>query len=100
MVEKTLLVTRIKTIKHVAVTIPNSPVMSARIINYSTSADAGKGVILHTTATTGYDVPWQEAQKSPIEAALATRNCCIKGACDKIAGGMVGGDDMMKKAMY
>ncbi len=71
-VEKTLLVTRIKTIKHVVVTIPNSLVMGAQIINYSTSAAEGAGVILHTSVTIGYDVPWQTVQALLIEAAIAT----------------------------
>lgn len=71
-VEKTLLVTRIKTIKHVVVTIPNSLVMGAQIINYSTSAAEGVGVILHTSITIGYDVPWKTVQALLIEAALAT----------------------------
>lgn len=71
-VEKTLLVTRVKTIKHVVVTIPNSLVMGAQIINYSTSADEGEGVILHTSVTIGYDVPWQQVEALLIEAALRT----------------------------
>ena len=71
-VEKTLLVTRIKTIKHVVVTIPNSLVMGAQIVNFSTSAAEGAGVILHTSVTIGYDVPWQTVQSLLIDAALAT----------------------------
>lgn len=71
-VEKTLLVTRIMTIKHVVVTIPNSLVMGAQIVNYSTSAAEGAGVILHTSVTIGYDVPWQKVQSLLIEAALDT----------------------------
>lgn len=71
-VEKTLLVTRVKTIKHVVVTIPNSLVMGAQIINYSTSADEGEGVILHTSVTIGYDVPWKQVESLLIAAALKT----------------------------
>lgn len=71
-VEKTLLVTRIQTIKQVIVTIPNSLVMSAQIINYSTSAAEGGGVILHTSVTIGYDVPWQKVQELLIDAAMST----------------------------
>lgn len=73
-VEKTLLVTRIKTIKQVIITIPNSLVMGAQIINYSTSAAEGGGVILHTSVTIGYDAPWQQVQSLLIEAALATKD--------------------------
>ena len=71
-IEKTLLVTRIKTIKQVVVTIPNSLVMGAQIVNYSTSAADGAGVILHTSVTIGYDVPWQKVESLLIEAALST----------------------------
>ena len=71
-VEKTLLVTRIRTIKHVIVTIPNSLVMGAQIVNFSTSAAEGAGVILHTSVTIGYDVPWQTVQSLLIAAAIET----------------------------
>ena len=71
-VEKTLLVTRVKTIKHVIITIPNSLVMGAQIINYSTSAAEGEGVILHTTITIGYDVPWKQVEGLMIAAAMKT----------------------------
>jgi small-conductance mechanosensitive channel len=47
-VEKTLLVTRLRTAKNVVVTIPNSAILGSHIINYSTSARDG-GVILHTS---------------------------------------------------
>lgn len=76
--EKTLLVTRVKTIKNVVVTIPNSLVMGAQIINYSTSADAGEGVIMHTTITIGYDVPWKKVQSLLIESAIATEHILKK----------------------
>ncbi len=53
-VEKTLLITRIRTIKNVVVTIPNSVVMNAHIINFSTSAADGDGLLIHTSITIGY----------------------------------------------
>ena len=68
-VEKTLLVTRIRTIKNVRVTVPNQLVMSSQIINFSTSAKEDNGLILHTAITIGYDVPWQTVEKLLIEAA-------------------------------
>ena len=71
-VEKTLLVTRVMTIKKVVVTIPNALVMGSQIINYSTSVAEGDGVILHTSVTIGYDVPWQKVEALLIEAALET----------------------------
>ena len=66
--EKTLLVTRIRTIKNVDITIPNSMVLGAHIINYSSSA-ADRGLILHTTVTIGYDVPWKQVHTLLISAA-------------------------------
>ncbi|RYZ94394.1 MAG: mechanosensitive ion channel, partial [Proteobacteria bacterium] len=61
-VEKNLLVTRIRSIKNVEITIPNAMVLSSHIINYS--ADAAKdGLILHTTVTIGYDIPWRKVHE-------------------------------------
>jgi len=77
-VEKTLLVTRVETIKHVVVTIPNSLVMGSQIINFSTSAADGDGVIVHTTVTIGYDVPWKQVKTLLVESALATKNILEK----------------------
>jgi len=77
-VVKTLLVTRVETIKSEIVTIPNSLVMGAQIINFSTSADGGDGVILHTTVTIGYDVPWKQVRDLLVEAARETKNILDK----------------------
>lgn len=70
-VEKTLLITRISTIKNVDITIPNSIILGSHIVNYSTSAHE-YGVILHTTVTIGYDVPWRTVHALLISAAKAT----------------------------
>ena len=72
-VEKTLLVTRIRTIKNVDTTIPNAMVLGSHITNYSSSAEA-YGLILHTTVTIGYDAPWRQVHELLISAALATEN--------------------------
>lgn len=69
--EKSLLNTRIKTIKNEIITIPNSQMLNSHTINYTTANDE-QGLILHTTITLGYDVPWRTAHKVLIEAALAT----------------------------
>jgi small-conductance mechanosensitive channel len=71
--EKTLLVTRIRTIKNVEITIPNSLVLSGQVSNYNTSA-ADYGLILHTRVTIGYDAPWQKVHELLIEAAKATEH--------------------------
>ena len=69
-VEKTLLVTRVRTIKNVEITITNTMVLSSHIINYSASLRDG-GLILHTAVTIGYDAPWRTVHQLLIDAALA-----------------------------
>ncbi len=69
--KRTLLVTKVRTIKNVDVTIPNAMVLSSHIVNYSSSA-TNRGLILHTTVTLGYDVPWRKIHDALIAAALAT----------------------------
>lgn len=70
-IEKTMLVTRIRTIKNVEITIPNSMVLASHIINYTEEASE-KGLILNTTVTLGYDIPWRKIHEVLIAAALAT----------------------------
>jgi len=72
-VEKTLLVTRVRTVKNVEISIPNSMVLGSHIVNYSTVANE-MGLILHTTVTIGYDVPWKQVHELLISAALETDN--------------------------
>jgi small-conductance mechanosensitive channel len=69
--EKTLLATRIRTIKNVDVTIPNAMVLNSHIVNYSSSARE-PGLIIHTAITIGYDAPWQTVHELLINAAMAT----------------------------
>jgi len=70
-IEKSLLVTRIKTVKNEIITIPNASVLSGNTINYTSEA-AEKGLIIHTTVTIGYDVPWRDMHAALINAALRT----------------------------
>ncbi len=70
-IEKSLLVTRIRTIKNEIISIPNSTVMSSHTINYSSDAPE-KGLIIHTTVTIGYDVPWRDMHQALIDAAAKT----------------------------
>jgi small-conductance mechanosensitive channel len=69
--ERTLLVTRLRTIKNVDVTIPNGAVLGNQVINYTGQAQ-GPGLILHTTITIGYDAPWKQIHELLIAAAKAT----------------------------
>ena len=70
-VERGLLVTRLRTPKNVEVTIPNSMVLGNYIVNYSSTVGEG-GVILHTTVTLGYDLDWREVHEAMKEAARRT----------------------------
>lgn len=70
-IEKTLLVTRVRTIKNEVITIPNSSVLTENTTNYSIEAK-DKGLIVHTTVTIGYDVPWPKVHKVLVEAATRT----------------------------
>ena len=69
-IEKSILVTRIRTPKNEDVTIPNANILVGTIINYSNNE--GRSIILHTTITLGYDLPWQKAHKLLLEAANKT----------------------------
>lgn len=70
-IEKTPLVTRIRTPKNEVVTIPNSFIMSSHTVNYSASART-YGLIIHSEVTIGYDAPWRKVHQLLIDAALAT----------------------------
>jgi small-conductance mechanosensitive channel len=70
-VESTLLVTRLKTIKNVIVTLPNSQVLSGQVLNFTSMAREGR-LILHTSVTIGYDAPWRTVHELLIQAALRT----------------------------
>ncbi len=72
-IDKSLLVTRIRTIKNMVVTIPNSAILTGNVINFSVSSrELNTPLILHTTVTMGYDIPWRTIHQILIEAALAT----------------------------
>lgn len=70
-IEKTLLVTRLRTPKLEEITIPNSSVLSGNTINYSSNTK-NEGLIIHSTVTIGYDVPWKDMHQALIDAALRT----------------------------
>ncbi|MNY10735.1 Miniconductance mechanosensitive channel MscM precursor [compost metagenome] len=69
--EKSLLVTRVLTFKNEVITIPNSAILTGNTVNYTSLADQD-GLIVHTTVTLGYDIPWATAQELLINAALAS----------------------------
>lgn len=72
-IEKTALVTRVRTPKFEDITIPNATVLSSTSTNFSANTkNASNGLLIHTTVTIGYDVPWKDIHKALIEAALKT----------------------------
>lgn len=70
-IDQSLLVTHVRTIKNEDITVPNSMVLNAHIVNYSARAKE-RGLILHTSITIGYDAPWRTIHELLIEAARKT----------------------------
>ena len=71
--ERSLLVTRVRTIKNLDVTVPNSTILGNHIINFSKNAAEEVGVILHTSVTIGYDVPSGDVIKALVKGAKNTQ---------------------------
>jgi len=72
-VEKNLMVIRLKTHKNEYVTFPNLMILSANTINYNRSTDEDEeGLIIFTEVTFGYSTPWQTIHDILISAALKT----------------------------
>jgi len=70
-VERGMFVTRLENTKNEIISIPNSMTLTSHIINYSDQA-RGAGLILYTSVTIGYDVPWPKVHELLISAALKT----------------------------
>ncbi len=70
-VELTMYFTRIRTGLGEELTIPNSLVLGSVVRNYS-RAVRGRGFIMDTTVTIGYDTPWRQVHAMLIEAATRT----------------------------
>ena len=81
-VEKTPFVIRVQTPKNEIITVPNSTVLSSNVINYSSKTKDvnDPGVVVYTTITMGYDVPWMQIQQLLIDAALKTPHILHKPA--------------------
>ncbi|MGE5358268.1 MAG: mechanosensitive ion channel family protein [Bacteroidales bacterium] len=70
--QTTLMLTRIRSVKNEVVTIPNSSIMGGHVVNYSAIART-KGLLLTTEVTIGYDAPWRKVHALLVDAALRTR---------------------------
>ena len=53
--------TKIETLRHEEVTIPNAVLVSQTVTNYSRNAEA-PGVFMATEVTIGYDTPWRQVE--------------------------------------
>lgn len=76
-IEKTALVTRVRTRKNEVLTIPNSNLMSAQTSNY-TFAAANYGIIVHTKVTIGYDMKHELIENLLLASAKATKHLLQK----------------------
>jgi small-conductance mechanosensitive channel len=56
-----LMITRVRTAKNEIVVIPNSNILGANVVNFSSLAHEGK-LILHTVVGIGYDTPWRQVE--------------------------------------
>jgi small-conductance mechanosensitive channel len=75
LIEKNFLVIRICTPTNKIITIPNSSLLSSNVINFSISSrELDRHLIIQTTITLGYDLPWRKAHTTLIEAALDTEH--------------------------
>lgn len=72
-VEKGLLVTRIRSVFNEEYTVPNSMLLGNYSVNYSRYSEE-KGLILTTSVTIGYDAPWRDVHKVLLLAAERTEN--------------------------
>jgi small-conductance mechanosensitive channel len=67
-IERTLLVTRLRTPKNVVVTLPNALVLGGKVENDSLAGGEAP-LLIHTTVTIGYDAPWRQVHGLLLEAA-------------------------------
>lgn len=67
-----LFATRIQTGMGEEIVLPNNYITSTPTKNYSRTVAEGKGFVLDTSVTIGYDTPWRQVQALLLQAARAT----------------------------
>jgi small-conductance mechanosensitive channel len=70
-VERSLLVTRLRTGLNVDVSIPSAAVLASHVQNFSAMAQQ-TGLVVQVKVTIGYDVPWRTVHGLLLDAAAAT----------------------------
>ncbi len=70
---RSVLETRLRSLKNEEIVIPNSTVLNNNVINYSAEANTN-GLILHTTVGIGYEVPWRQVETMLLLAAERTKD--------------------------
>lgn len=66
--EKSLLVTRLRSIKNEIITIPNATLLNNNIVNYTRMAEEGR-LILYTSISIGYSTSWEKVHALLLQAA-------------------------------
>src|SRR4029079_2650190 len=64
-------VTHLRTPKNEEIIVPNSTIMGAEVVNYSSLAKSD-GLVLNTTADIGYETPWRQVEAILLTAADRT----------------------------
>jgi small-conductance mechanosensitive channel len=66
-----LMVTQVRTPKNESIYIPNQNILNTDVVNFSQMAKT-EGLILHSTVSIGFDVPWRQVEAMLIQAAERT----------------------------
>jgi small-conductance mechanosensitive channel len=67
--ELNMLSTRVRTNKNEIVTLPNNVVVGGRIVDYTAIGRENAHLVIYTSVTIGYDVPWRQVHELLIAAA-------------------------------
>jgi small-conductance mechanosensitive channel len=71
-VELGLLSTRLRTPKNEFVSLPNGVVVGGAVTNYSKAAEYRRALLVYSSVTIGYDVPWRRVHELLVAAAAGT----------------------------
>lgn len=70
-IEKGILVTRIRTVKNEIISVPNSNALNTNLVNFSSEAPE-RGLIIHASVSIGYEAEWRQVYQLLLEAASET----------------------------